>query len=153
MGQQPLTTDLDGGNRFNQDVVLQALVLSALRQSLSVEVTAINQALWENDMREVSKMAADMRGMVANLKKLNTDAQSGLAAEVSRANVNAEKIKAFTQELKDANLEVESFLGETGSNFSTSEKSDTSGISDTQQQGTVVPPDKNGVTLNSETSK
>lgn len=93
-------------------------------------------------MREVKNLASGMREAIANIKKLSTDAKSGLDAEVSRALVNADKVRTFTNELRDANLEVEQFLGDTGSNFPPSD-------------GNTPPhdgpkPDLNGVMVNSE---
>lgn len=95
-------------------------------------------------MREIRDLAAGMKETIASLKKMNIAAKSELNSEVERANVNASKVKAFTKELKDANLEVESFLGETGSNFPTSEGSDTP-----QPSGTLeLQADRNGVMIN-----
>lgn len=91
-------------------------------------------------MREIKNMAQNMKDKLAALKAQYNSNE--LNAEIDRANTNSEKIKAFTQELKDANAEIESFLGETGSNFSPSEESATR-----KQYG----PDHNGVTINQET--
>jgi hypothetical protein len=98
-------------------------------------------------MREVRELAEGMREAVASIRKTHTDAKSGLEVEVARAAVNSEKVKAFTQELKDANLEVESFLGETGSNFPTSE------TSATPRPAGGPRTDINGVTPNQEVNR
>lgn len=95
-------------------------------------------------MREVKNLAAGMKDAVASLRKLSADAKSNLDVEISRANVNAGKVNSLAKELKEANLEIEEFLGETGSNFPSSEESDT------QPPDAAGHADKNGVTLNKE---
>lgn len=95
-------------------------------------------------MREVKNLASGMREAIANIKKLSTDAKAGLDNEVSRALVNADKVRTFTSELRDANLEVEQFLGDTGSNFPPSDGS-------TPPQSGAIKADVNGVIVNSET--
>lgn len=90
-------------------------------------------------MREVRDFATAIRTSVEALRRTTEAAKGELMTEIQRGNVNAEKVRSMTKELKEANLEVESFLGETGSNFSNSEESNTQ-----------APPraDINGVTLN-----
>lgn len=95
-------------------------------------------------MKEVRDMAAGMREAIASIRKNYADGKSGLALEIDRAQMNAAKVRSFTQDLRNANLEVEGFLGETNSNFPSSEESDT------QQQDSTEKPDRNGVTLNKE---
>lgn len=68
-------------------------------------------------MKEVFDLANGMREAIANLKQSHINAKAELASEITRANVNAKKVQSLAQELKTANKEVESFLGETGSNF------------------------------------
>lgn len=68
-------------------------------------------------MREVHDLASGMKDAIAKIKQAASDAKSGLHAEIGRAQVNASKVVAMTTDLKAANLEVESFLGESGSNF------------------------------------
>jgi hypothetical protein len=92
-------------------------------------------------MREVKNLALGMREAIANIKKLSADAKSGLDSEVSRALVNADKVRSFTRELSDANQEVEQFLGDTGSNFPPSDGS-------TPPQSGAISADINGVTVN-----
>lgn len=92
-------------------------------------------------MREVRDLATGMREILTSLRKDNADAKSELELEVTRAKGNAEKVKSFTKDLKEANLEVEAMLGETGSNFPTSESS-------TLRQSGHVTTDLNGVTRN-----
>lgn len=76
-------------------------------------------------MREVRDLAAGMRELIAGLRKDNAAAKSELHAEVARAKSNSQKVRSFARDLKEANLEVESMLGETGSNFPPLEESDT----------------------------
>ncbi len=75
-------------------------------------------------MREVRELAAGMKEVMASLRKESANAKSHFMSEVERAKVNASKVRAVANELSEANKEVEDFLGETGSNFSTSEGSD-----------------------------
>ncbi len=93
-------------------------------------------------MREVRDLASTMKNSIAAMKKAVADAQSELAVEVDRSMGNAAKVKSVASELREANKEVEAYLGETGSNFPPSEGSNT------QQPPT---PDRNGVVLNKET--
>jgi len=95
-------------------------------------------------MKEVRDLATGLKESIAAIKKASLDARSGLDAEIARSQINAEKVKSFTNDLKEANQEVESFLGESNSNFPSSEDSNT------QQHASA---DKNGVTLNTEASK
>lgn len=91
-------------------------------------------------MREVHNLASSLKASVEALKKATLGAQEGLLVEVERGNVNAQKVRSLTKELKDANLEVEALLGESNSNFTLSEGS-----------ATHMPrTDANGVTLNTE---
>jgi len=89
-------------------------------------------------MREIRNMAAGMKDAVAALKKDAASATGEFQSELTRAKTNTEKFKSFTTDLKEANQEVEAFLGETGSNFPTSEASPTPD----------AHADRNGVTLN-----
>lgn len=129
-------TGLEAGNRLNQDVVLQTLLLYGLERSLSDYLIEVRV----NEMREVRSLAASMRAAMDSLKQATMEAQESLLVEVERGNTNAQKVRSMTKELKEANLEVEAFLGETGSNFTPSEASST-------QQPRA---DANGVTLNTE---
>lgn len=131
-------TALGGGSRFNQDAVLQALVLYGVRRALHEHLQGVN------DMREVKELAAGMRELMASLRKDNADAKQHFMSEVERAKVNAGKLKSVAEELSVANREVEEVLGETGSNFPPS-----SGGSDTQPP--ALKADINGVTKNTET--
>jgi len=98
-------------------------------------------------MREVHDLAAGMKDAIAGIKKLALDAKSGLNTEISRAQTNATKVNALTADLKAANLEVESFLGESGSNFPPS------GEDLNTQPSAGVKADHNGVVLNPDTKK
>lgn len=91
-------------------------------------------------MREVRDLASTMRNTISAMKKAVTDAQAELATETDRAMTNAEKVRSVAGELREANKEVENYLGETGSNFPPSE-----GLN-TQPPAT----DRNGVTVNQE---
>lgn len=68
-------------------------------------------------MREVSDLATSMKGAISALRKIHADARAEFEKEVTRANLNAGKVKALTSGLKEANSQVESFLGEAGTNF------------------------------------
>lgn len=98
-------------------------------------------------MREVKSLAQGMKEAIANVKKANLDAKSELDGEIQRSLTNADKVRSFTRDLKDANGEVESFLGDTGSNFPQE------GGSDTPSQNTSHRADANGVILNTEINK
>lgn len=96
-------------------------------------------------MREVHDLAAGMKEAIAGIKKAAADAKSSLAVEISRAHVNAGKVQTMTSDLKSANLEVEEFLGESGSNFPPP-----------GEELNTPPPltaDINGVTINSNVKK
>src|SRR5229473_1975569 len=126
--QQHLTIDSVTGNRFKQDLSLQSHILSQLGRQLDADVSLLNQGYSlilaesvEDNMQEVKDLAAGMRGLLANLRKLNVDAKNKLVSEVIRAEINAQKAMSLATELSDANKEVEDFLGESGSNFPSSE--------------------------------
>lgn len=89
-------------------------------------------------MREVHDLASGMKDAINKIKQAAADAKSGLHAEIGRAQVNAGKVQAMTADLKAANLEVESFLGESGSNFPPGEDSNTHELGS---------PDRNGVRI------
>ena len=103
-------------------------------------------------MQEVKDLAAGMRGLLANLRKLNVDAKNKLVSEVIRAEINAQKAMSLATELSDANKEVEDFLGESGSNFPSSEALVTPPVVGEKRQLEYPRPkaDLNGVTLNKE---
>ena len=105
-------------------------------------------------MREVRDLAAGMKDAIASIRKSAADAKGSLAVEISRAQVNASKVSSFADELKEANLEVEEFLGETGSNFPSSEASITPAPAGRKMmEHTQSRTDLNGVTLNPEGNK
>ena len=99
-------------------------------------------------MQEVRDLAAGMRGLMADLRKLNVDAKNKLTSEVSRAHVNAQKAMSLAGELSDANKEVEEFLGESGSNFPPSEASDTPPVAGPKEAPHYPRTLSNGVTVN-----
>lgn len=77
----------------------------------------------EPDMQEVKALGASLRDMMGQIKSAAADAQSAFQTEAQRALVNSGKVKSAAADLKSANLEIESFLGEAGSNFPPSETS------------------------------
>lgn len=142
MAQPVLMTGLENGNRFSQDVVLRTLVEFGISKSLREWVSEVNRLAWENEMREIKELSVGLRESLAALKSASAGAKASLVSEMERAKVNAQKVQSLAVELKEANKEVEEFLGETGSNFSSSEDS-----------STPAPPsqpraDMNGVTMN-----
>jgi hypothetical protein len=133
-------TDSETGSVLDANPAWQLLILFQVGLELEATVRYLNQnpnvTAKEEPMREIRDMAAGLRDAVATLRKEASTAKSTFKSEFLRAQANTAKFKAFTQELKDANAEVEGFLGETGSNFPTSEDS-----------STPPHPDINGVTL------
>lgn len=136
-GPQRSMTALAIGNSL--DPVSTVLIQYGLRRELEAEVSLLQIGY---HMREVKELASTIKDAVAGLRKTNEYVKSAFNAEVQRATVNADKLRSFTQELKDANAELEASLGDTGSNFPTSEESST------PAQPSVT--DRNGVTLNTE---
>jgi len=138
-------TGLEDGNRLQQDIALCTLLLHGVNRALQEWVELENQRLWTEKMREVKELAAGMKDVLASLRKGSADAKAHFMSEAARAQVNASKVKSLALELSEANAEVEDFLGDSGSNFSSSETSDTQ-----PQTGTA---DINGVTINKESQK
>ncbi len=97
-------------------------------------------------MREVHDLATGMKDAIASLKKIHVDAKNALTTEIGRSKVNAQKVMSMATDLKAANLEVEDFLGDTKSNFTSSEDVNT-------HPTTGAKADVNGVTLNPENVK
>jgi hypothetical protein len=136
-------TGLENGNRFSQDVVLHTLVEFGVSKALSQWVSQENQLVLENEMREIKELAVGLKESLAALKSVSAGAKASLVSEMERAKVNAQKVQSLALELKDANTEVEDFLGESGSNFPSSEAS-----------STPAPKlDTNGVAINPEAGK
>lgn len=143
MDQPVSMTGLENGNRFSQDVVLRTLVEHGLSKALFQFVSSENELVWENEMREIKELAVGLKESLAALKSASAGAKASLVSEMQRATVNAQKVHSLAAELKEANTEVEDFLGESGSNFPSSETS-----------STPAPKlDSNGVSLNTETAK
>ncbi len=128
------------------DAASQCLLLQQLQWQLDIHVQKQNghdrsisflrYIEREVTMREISGLASAIRNTVATMRKAHADALDNLNREVTASKVNLDKVNAFTEELKAANLEMEASLGDTGSNFPTS---------------VILPeqsPDLNGVTLN-----
>jgi hypothetical protein len=160
MDQQHLTVDSANGNRLIQDLSLQSLILSQLERQLDAGVSLLNQGYplipvesVEDNMQEVKDLAAGMRGLMADLRKVNVDAKNKLTSEVARAHVNAQKAMSLATELSDANKEVEDFLGESGSNFPPSGTLATPPVVGEKREGEHYPRSRtlaNGVTVNEE---
>ncbi len=144
--QQRLTKDLATGHRLQYSPALQLLILVQINWELEYEIVKqnrLNCLVREVQMREVHDLAAGMKDAIAGIRKLAVDAKNGLNTEIGRAQSNADKVRALTADLKSANLEVESFLGESGSNFPPS-----GGDSSTPPSTGAPHADVNGVTLN-----
>lgn len=139
-------TGLGNGQKHSMDVVQYLLVLHRLNQELELWVLQENEWLRGDSMREVKELAAGMKEVMASLRKSSADAKSEFMSEVERAKINAQKVKAVAGELRDANKEVEDFLGETGSNFPPSEGSSTPAPPSGK-------PDVNGVIKNTESTQ
>ena len=140
--------DLETGNRLKFNAALTSLILDQVEREVDAELRWQNHLIFCNivqgtDMREVHNLAAGMKEAIASIKKAAVDARSALDAEVGRAAGNVEKVRSVATDLKEANLEVESFLGETGSNFPSSGDSPMS----------AGHADINGVTVNPEAKK
>lgn len=146
--QQRLTKDLATGHRLQYSPALQLLILVQVNWELEHEIVKQNRLnLREVQMREVHDLAAGMKDAIAGIRKLAVDAKNGLNTEIGRAQSNADKVRALTADLKSANLEVESFLGESGSNFPPS------GGDSSTPPSTGAHADVNGVTLNLDAKK
>lgn len=146
-------SDLGNGSRLENDTHLQWLILKHLEYTLDKEVSEQNRLISsqyarDEDMREIKDLASGMKQTIANLKQMTVNAHGALNAEIKHAQTNAQKVQAFTQELKDANLEVDGFLGETGSNFPSSEDLDTQAA-----PSTLTKADINGVSKNVDGTK
>ena len=72
-------------------------------------------------MREVSGLATTIKDTVAKLKAAHVAATKRFNKEVSHSETNLAKVNSFTDELATANKEIEDALGDTGSNFPSSE--------------------------------
>ena len=103
-------------------------------------------------MREVRDLAAGMKEAIVSLRQASADAKAALFEEMSRANANADKVRSFIKELKEANQEVESFLGEAGTNFPPSETPETV-HSHRKMEHARPRADMNGVVLNTEAER
>jgi hypothetical protein len=68
-------------------------------------------------MQEIKNLASTLTEAFSLLKKIHSDANGNLNAELTRAHENATKVKSLIQGLKEANEEVESFLGTTNTNY------------------------------------
>ena len=111
-------------------------IISQIQRELDAEVANQNRSERNNHMRAVKSMAQTLRDAITGLKQATLDAQNEFQTEVSNGMVNVSKVKSMTQDLRDANKEVEQMLGQSGSNFTP----DGSGI--------TSKPDSNGVIVN-----
>lgn len=68
-------------------------------------------------MQEIKNLAGTLTEAFALLKKIHVDAHSSLNAELTRAHDNASKVKSIVADLREANKQVEAFLGEANTNF------------------------------------
>lgn len=106
----------------------QLFVMSNLSFVLEKEVEWLNQLTYlktagaEDEMKEVKALGSSLRFMMDSIKKSASEAQSSFELEAQRALVNSDKVKSAASDLKSANQEIESFLGETQSNFPPSEE-------------------------------
>jgi hypothetical protein len=119
----------------------QLLILSQLERSLDAHVLKQNRAdrstYYRNiKMREVQGLADVVSSTVKRLKAAHLAATTRFKTEVANSETNLTKVSAFTDELATANKEMEAALGDTGSNFPTSEAAGS------------PKPDINGVTVN-----
>lgn len=123
-----------GTDKF--DAATREHILSQIQRELDAEVLTQNSQeafSGDYDMREIKGLAQTMREAVASLKAKAASSAAEFQAEVAHSNVNFDKIGSVTQELKDANKEIEQMLGESGSNFSQSTvdtlgKADSNGV-------------------------
>lgn len=142
-------TGLVVGDRLQRNPALQVLLLLQVGLELEAELRYQNRQVRESAMREVLELAAGMREAIGALRKDHVSLASELHSEINRSQVNASKVRSVVTDLKGANNEVEAFLGETGSNFPTSEESNIHQPDGDKKTETDI----NGVTLNKEQSK
>lgn len=130
------------------DTIVQYLVLNRVRQLLNIEVGNINRSHKKSlsliekgvEMREVKNLADTLRGTIAQLRTGHAAALTEFGNEVRNSNGNLAKVRAMTKELAAANRDVESMLGDAGSNFQ--EEDNIKGTTSTPKS------DVNGVTVN-----
>lgn len=129
-------SDLENGTlRLNTSS--QLLLLQQLNWELEAEVLHLNQALGQSKMQEVKNLSTGLKDLIASLKSDALKAKERFTNEATRMSTNIGKLGSVSDELSDANKDIEAVLVETGSNFPTSEASEKSGHADL-----------NGVTLN-----
>lgn len=118
---------------------------------LRVRIERYRLAVSRGDqMREVRSLADTLRTTVLALKAKTNKSIEGFQSEVQRAHDNNGKVDSLTKELKLANQEVEAVLGDTGSNFPTSEEGqlylgDGNGVGTNPDAREPVKSDPNGV--------
>lgn len=122
----------------------QLFVMNGLSYVLEKEVgwlnhlISLNTVAAEIEMKEVKALGSSLRSMMDGIKKAASEAQSSFEVEAQRALVNSDKVKSAAADLKSANLEIESFLGEeTQSNFPPSETSPPA--TPVSEGGSIVP--------------
>lgn len=101
-------------------------------------------------MREVRNVAQVIRETVKTLRAQAAVGAQAFQDEVAKTKVNMEKLGSLTKELKAANLEVETALGESGSNFPLEVETTSSMQETSSKAGNPMPIDQNGVRPNAE---
>lgn len=143
MASFPLYRNQQGVANLNHLISIYILnqIEMALRQEVSYQNTFASEGS-EEIMREVRNVASTMREAIAALKQRAGLAVANFESEVNNAHSNLDNVDSVTHELKEANKEVESMLGESGSNFTP-----------VGPDGTSRPVDENGVWVNPEHKK
>lgn len=121
-------TGSDVGNDLSPSQQLS--IMDNLEWVLEKEIGWLNQLTYlktvdaEDEMKEVRALGSSIRSMMDNIKRSAVEAQASFETEAQRALVNSDKVKSVAADLKSANLEIETFLGEeTQTNFPPSEGS------------------------------
>lgn len=113
---------MDIGSRLETDPQLWPYIQRGMEWELDQEVRRQNRLTFlslarELKMREVKSLADELKQSLADVRQMTIDAKNELMDEAKRAIGNAGKVRSFTKDLKDANAQVEAFLGDSGSNF------------------------------------
>jgi hypothetical protein len=128
---------------------VQRYVLSLLELELAIHVN--NQNVSDHytylpfpediEMREVKDLAGTIRGTVAQLRTTTAQAKNRFAAEVAHTQASVAKVNSFSDEMAEANKEVDALLADAGSNFEPAQA---------ELPGVTTQPkaDSNGVTSN-----
>ncbi|HET9285698.1 MAG TPA: hypothetical protein VFR24_27415 [Candidatus Angelobacter sp.] len=84
-------------------------------------------------MREIKDLGSTLRDAVGKLRQDTANAKQRFSSELAHTQANLVKVNALSQEMADANKEVEALLADTGSNFLNT---------------STAKPDQNGVVKN-----